>query len=367
MLLHVSMLVWLRNGFTHHSMNGVDSRTNGFFKQKMTGLTVHILLAASALHWTPQISNSVAGLRGLSVVSQKVAWASGAKGTVRRTLDGGENWEVRRVAGGDALDFRDVEAFDAKTALLLASGSGEASRVYLTTNGGESWTLVLSNGDKTGFFNAMKFWDRKHGILLGDPVGGHFAIYTTDNGGLTWTRQSGPPAISGEGAFAASGTCLKVRESHDAWFGTGGPGVARVFSTEDRGHTWTVAPTPLAGRTASAGIFSVEFIDAKRGVAVGGDYQKPAQTTATLAVTSDGGHTWLTPAIGIPSGFSSAVNYVKPKKLLVAVGTGGSDYSSDDGMTWQRFSSESLNALDSAGDKVWAVGPKGLIMKLTLR
>jgi photosystem II stability/assembly factor-like uncharacterized protein len=330
----------------------------------MTVFIIPAFFATLALHWIPQASNSAAGLRGLSVVSQKVAWTSGTKGTILRTLDGGEHWEARTVPGTDGLDFRDVKAFDARTALVMASGAGEASRVYLTTDGGEIWMLVLSNPDKAGFFDAMKFWDRKHGILLGDPVAGHFTIYTTEDAGLNWERSHGPEAIADEGAFAASGTCLTLLGNHDAWFGTGGPGAGRVFHTTDRSKNWTVAATPLSGHVASAGIFSVVFVDSKHGIAVGGDYQKPAQAEHTIAMTGDGGFTWVVPAGALAGGFRSGATYVKPRKMLLAVGTGGSDYSFDGGMTWRRLSTDNLNAVASDGESVWAVGPKGLIVKL---
>ncbi len=330
----------------------------------MTGFTLRLMLAAVTMHWTPQTGNSIAGLRGVAVVSQKVVWVSGTQGTVLRTVDGGKHWEARKVGGAEGLDFRDVEAFDGNMALVVASGLGDASWVYLTTNGGNAWTLVLRNPESAGFFDAMKFWDRNHGILVGDPVAGHFTIYTTNNGGLKWTLANQPAAVAGEGAFAASGTCLTVRDNHDAWFGTGGRGLARVFHTADQGQSWTVAGTPLSGRTASSGIFGLVFPDSDHGVAVGGDYATPDQSAPTVAVTSDGGFTWTVSRYGIPGGFRSAVTYVKPKKMLIAVGTSGSDYSMDGGLTWTKLSTDTLNAVANAGSEVWAVGPNGLILKL---
>ena len=362
------MLVWLRAELTLHSMNGVKSPMNTVFEvSKMTVVTAHALFAVLAMHWIPQASDSAAGLRGLSVVSSKVVWASGTKGTVLRTLDGGRHWELRPVPGGEALDFRDVVAFDAKTALLMSSGNGIASRIYRTTDGGNTWTLILSNPDATGFFDAIKFWDGKHGLLLGDPVGGRFAILTTEDGGILWTRGTGPPSLPAEGAFAASGTCLTVMQKNNAWFGTGGVGVSRVFHSADGGITWTAASTQMFTPAASAGIFSLVFLDLKRGLAVGGDYQKPADRLHNVTVTSDGGESWLLPAGEQPSGFRSAVTYVKAKKMLLTVGTNGSDYSLDSGRSWRPISNDNLNALASIGDDVggrWAL--KGLILKLAI-
>jgi photosystem II stability/assembly factor-like uncharacterized protein len=359
------MLVWLLTELTLHSMNGVKLPMNTAFEvNNMTALAAHVLFAVLSMHWLPQVSNSTAGLRGLSVVSPKVVWASGTKGTVLRTLDGGAHWELRPVPGAEALDFRDVVAFDAKTALLTSSGNGTASRIYRTTDGGETWTLILTNSDTNGFFDAMKFWDNRHGLLLGDPVGGRFTIFTTEDGGRNWTRRTGPAAMPAEGAFAASGTCLTVMQKTNAWFGTGGVGVSRVFHSVDGGITWTVAASQMFAPVASAGIFSLVFLDLKRGVAVGGDYQKRAGNLQAVAVTADGAESWTLPAGERPSGFRSAVTYLKARKLLVTVGTNGSDYSRDAGRSWQHLSTDTLNAVAAAGDNVWAVGPKGIILKL---
>ena len=66
--------------------------------------------------------------RGLSVVNEKVIWASGAGGTIILTIDGGKTWSVIAVPGAEKVDFRDVEAFDANTAYILSVGNGESSR-----------------------------------------------------------------------------------------------------------------------------------------------------------------------------------------------------------------------------------------------
>ena len=65
--------------------------------------------------WQVEASGATAELRGLSVVSDTVAWASGAKGTVLRTTDGA-HWQAIQVADADKLDFRDIHAIDASRA-----------------------------------------------------------------------------------------------------------------------------------------------------------------------------------------------------------------------------------------------------------
>jgi photosystem II stability/assembly factor-like uncharacterized protein len=176
----------------------------------------------------------------------------------------------------------------------LSFGTGPASRIYKTTDEGATWALQYTNPDPKGFLDAMAFWDATHGIVVGDSVDGAFSILLTADGGKTWTPAPAtglPPALAGEGAFAASGTNVAVHGANDAWFATGAAAKARVLHTRDRGRSWTIADTPLIAG-ASAGAFSIAFRDVDHGVVVGGDYQKEAEAIDNLATTSDGGRTW---------------------------------------------------------------------------
>jgi hypothetical protein len=124
--------------------------------------------------WQLQDSGTTAGLRGIDSVDGTIAWASGTAGTVLKTTDGGTHWQKCAIpdaaTDGATLDFRGVQAWDATTAVVMASGPGEKSRLYKTTNGCKTWTLLLKNTDPDGFYDAFTFWDRKHGFLFGDPV-----------------------------------------------------------------------------------------------------------------------------------------------------------------------------------------------------
>src|SRR3984885_8802251 len=186
--------------------------------------------------WHTQPIGSQADFRGLCVVSRKVAWVSGALGTYARTTDGGKTWSVGTVPGAQKLDFRDVEAFGETTAYLLSAGPGDASRIYKTIDGGKSWALQFKSTDPAAFFDAIAFWDEKNGIALGDPVKGFFQLIVTKDGGANWKPLAAkplPPALAGEGAFAASGTCLVTHGDNDVWFATGSAKTARVFRSRD--------------------------------------------------------------------------------------------------------------------------------------
>jgi photosystem II stability/assembly factor-like uncharacterized protein len=325
---------------------------------------VLVLLAATPA-WTPQTSGVTARLRGVSAVSDRVVWASGANGTIVRTSDGGRTWQNLTVLGGETLDFRDIDAVSERTAYALSIGSGAASRIYKTTDAGATWTLQFTNSDEKAFFDAMAFWDAERGIAFSDSVDGQFVILSTTDGGQVWSRVPQdvlPPAVSGEGAFAASGTNVAVIGKSAVWIGTT---AGRVLHSADAGRTWTIASTGIATGDAT-GIFSIAFRDALRGIVVGGNYRKEGEAVDNAALTSDGGTTW-TPIKGL-SGFRSVVAYLPRTATpsLVAVGPAGADYSLDDGRTWTPIRGDGFHAFSAApGIQVgWGVGEGGRIAQL---
>ncbi len=331
-----------------------------------------LIAAMLVVIWVPQPTGSTAELRGISVYAAKRAWASGSGGTVLRTRGGGAWEKLPAPAGGEALDFRDIEALDGDTIVLMSAGPGDASRIFRSTDGGMTWKAAHTNPDKDGFYDAIAFWDPKNGIVMGDPVGGRFVVRVTEDGGATWAVPkdlSMPEALPGEGAFAASGTCLFARKGGDeAWFVTGGAKVARVFCTRDRGHTWTAAETPAPAGNASSGLFSIAFLDARRGYAVGGDYKQPGFEGLNGIRTEDGGVTW-TPSPVSQTGFYSAVVPIPGvKDELIAVGLLGEASSLDAGRTWTKTGDVAMNAVSFSGYHVgWAAGPKGMILRSTTK
>jgi photosystem II stability/assembly factor-like uncharacterized protein len=320
-------------------------------------LLLALCASLASAQWQPQKIDTDADFRGLCVVSPAVVWVSGTKGTYGRTTDAGKSWHVGTVPGAEKLDFRDVEAFGDATAYLLSAGPGDESRIYKTTDAGENWTLQFKNAEPKAFFDALAFWDERHGIALSDPVTGRFRLIATNDGGKTWKplpEKSCPEALPGEGAFAASGTCLVARGEKDVWFCTGGAKVARVFRSNDRGETWAVSETPLRAGIESAGGFGLAFRDRDHGILVGGDYKKPDDVTATVALTDDGGKTWKPVEKGPP--FHSGVIWARDR--WIAVGTSGADFSPD-GVAWKPLDREKYNSVGSG----WAVGPKGRIAR----
>lgn len=323
-----------------------------------------ILLSFSTIYaqWQKQNVDTKASLRGLSVVNQNVIWASGTGGTFLKTVDGGKNWTVGKVPEAEKLDFRDVEAFDANTAYLLSIGNGETSRIYKTIDGGKTWEKQFQATDKDIFLDAFAFWDKDHGIAMGDPVNGYFYLLRTDDGGKKWYPLSTDkmiPAKTGEAAFAASGTCIITQGKNNVFMVSGG-NEARVFRSTNRGNSWLVSETPITKGTQGSGIFSIAMFDAKNGVIVGGNYEKPNEANNNVSLTTDGGKTWT---LGKNlSGYRSGVTFLS-KDVLIAVGSNGSDKGGKSGQIWGNIDQGNYNAVKAIGNIVWAVGPNGLVAK----
>lgn len=318
----------------------------------------------STLSWQLTPTGTESQFRGLSPVSSTVAWVAGAAGTILRTVDGGRNWASVGPAAAAGLEFRDIEAFDARHAVALTIGNGPASRMYATSDGGRSWTETFRNDDPVAFYDCMTFLDRRHGLALSDPVDGRFRILSTRDGGRSWkvVPPAGmPAALTGEFAFAASGTCL-VSAGGKAMFATGGGSSARVFTSRDGGRTWSVTSTPVpSGPTA--GIYSLALRKSGEAIAVGGDYLTPTSAPDGAAYLK--ARTW-TVARKAPGEYRSGSAWTGGGDTALAVGPTGSDISYDGGRSWKRFDTGTFDAVDCTADGAcWASGVQGRVAKLT--
>jgi photosystem II stability/assembly factor-like uncharacterized protein len=357
--------------------------------------------ASASSPWQMQESGTTASLRGILSVDGKIAWASGTEGTVLRTVDGGVHWAKCAVPPeAETLDFRGVQAYDANTALVMSSGPGDKSRLYKTTDGCKSWKLIFKNPDSPdGFFDSFfadwtpgteagtQSWS---GSLLGDPVKGTFMIFDTPDSGVTWVaRKNADLALNGPGqtgvdlaAFAASNSLFPANQNgaHVTHiFASGGKSGATVWIEKTPGIAvgmasassitlshWTRVKLPLAGGNESSGIFSIarreESVPVRDRIAVeetlmavGGDYQKPNESSGTAAWSTDRVH-W-TASTKPPHGYRSGVTWSPDQNGWIAVGTNGSDISSEDGTTWTPLDNGNWNAISYP----FVVGPKGRI------
>ena len=324
------------------------------------------LLAAQTPALQILTTGTKTSLRGLSVVNDNVIWVSGTNGTVGKSTNGGKNWKWMTVNGFERTDFRDVEAFDANTAIIM--GIAEPAYILKTNNGGESWRVVYENKTKGMFLDAMDFANNQLGIVVGDPVNGKIFIARTKNSGNSWEeieeKNNKPVADSGESFFAASGSNVKLF-TNDEYFIVSGGLRSRLIS-----HS-SATDLPIIQGKETTGANAIDIYDngmpdkpGQRMVVVGGDFNADSVTEKNCFYTVNGGKTWLTPDTP-PNGYRSSVEYLSKKDLL-ACGLNGVDYSGDGGKNWKWISKEGFHVCRIArtGTAVFLAGNNGKIARV---
>ncbi len=309
-------------------------------------------------------SGAKTSIRGLSVVNENVVWVSGSNGTVGRSSNGGKNWKWFVVKGFEKNDFRDIEAFDATSAIIM--GVGEPAYILKTNDGGETWKVVFENNTKGMFLDAMEFWNDKSGIVIGDPINGKFFVARTFDTGNTWIEipeNNLPKAQAGEALFAASGTNIRALDRDEAVFVTGGV-KARMFYRDQ------IIDLPIIQGKETTGANSISVLDrnkikgGKTMIVVGGDFMDDSSSIQNCFYSKDGGKSWQRPDKP-PHGYRSCVEYLS-KKEIVTCGLTGVDYSIDAGKNWSLISKEGFHVvrISKKGQSVFLAGSNGKIGRL---
>jgi hypothetical protein len=312
---------------------------------------------------------SKTSFRGLSVVDDNTIWVSGSRGTFARSTDGGKTFTYTQLKGYEKSDFRDIEAFDDKRAVMMSSGT--PAYILKTIDGGTNWKEVYKNTDSAYFLDAMDFWDEQRGIIVGDPINGHFVLLETNNGGENWQEldtTKTPRAIAGEAVFAASGTSLRCTNDSIVAFATGGSH-ARFFLSRNSANTWTIIHTNAIHGKPSQGIFSVAINRSEDGViriaGIGGDYMhdkvKFKSTVSWNTQTSKATKTWHNPVA-----YKSSMEDLKFIHYIIVCGESGVEMNDYKKPYYFKISSEPFHVVRKAkkGKTVFLAGPKGKIGKL---
>lgn len=319
---------------------------------------------AQTYNLIPLTAGTNTSIRGMSVVSDEIAWVSGSNGYIGKTIDGGSSWQWTQPAGYEKLDFRDIEAFDGLKAIIVNAGS--PAYVLLTVDGGKTWTERYKNLDSAIFLDGMDFWDEKNGIIFGDPILNKMQLLRTRDGGQSWTNISANVKFDmavGEAGFAASGTTIRTLPGGRTWIATGGA-VANIYFSDNYGYAWKRFNCPIIQGESSTGTFSMAFYSKKKGVVVGGNYLKDKESLNNVLLSSNGGKSWKKPMKPV-SGYRSGVAYLNDH-VLIATGTSGTDISQDGGQNWYAISDTGFNVVQKAKKSklVLLGGNKGNIYKI---
>jgi photosystem II stability/assembly factor-like uncharacterized protein len=300
-------------------------------------------------------------IRGISVVDSNTIWLSGARGTILKWDAQEKRW--LRLNSPDSLDFRDIEAFSASSAIVMSAGF--PSKVFKTSDGGYNWRLVHENADSSAFMNSIAFKNKLEGVIVGDVLNGHHLILHTNNGGESWKRveqKNLPIPLEVENGFAASGSSVIVDIHGNYHFGLGGERV-RIFSSKD-GRYWKASETAMKGGSSSNGIYALASGKDKV-IAVGGNYLEVDSAHSPLLSSSE--MKWESTS-GVLHGYRSTIAYSPSLDYWLAAGSNGIDISTDTGKSWQKVSDLDLNVVRfiPASNKAIASDKRGRIFLLRL-
>lgn len=275
-------------------------------------------------------------LRGLAVLNDNVIWASGSGGMVGRSLDGGKSWEWNKVAGFEKREFRDIEAFDQNTAIVIAIA--EPGNILKTVDGGKTWKTVFTDTTKGVFMDAMDFSNAKYGMVIGDPIGDELYLLSTKDGGESWSRlKSGKFKMEkGEAFFAASGTNI-INHGRDLYTAVSGGMISRLIQNGE------AVEMPLAKGKETTGAYSIAIYKDQAAV-VGGNYTSDTARAGNCVLFKlSQPNNFRIPAEP-PHGYRSGVEFITGGQLICC-GTSGVDVSNDLGMHWTLISKDSYNVV----------------------
>lgn len=305
--------------------------------------------------------------RGISAVGETVCWFSGSNGSVFRIQYNGREIIDCSPEGYEDLDFRDIQAFTMEEAVIISAGLPAV--ILKTEDGGKSWKEVYRNEEKGVFFDAMDFWDPRRGIAFSDAQGEDLLIIETRDGGETWTKipsENIPKVHSGQGGFAASGTCLKAYGQGQVIIGLGGP-EATVLLSDDYGVNWFKTTAPIDYGEGSKGIFSFDYIDERTVLAVGGDYRADSLSNSCFALSDDGGRSWsnaLGLGLGLVGKYRSSI-VALDDTIWLAISRTGTSYTVDAGKTWKEYPYQ-FYSTSKTRYSLWVSGSKGRVGKITI-
>ena len=293
-------------------------------------------------------------LRGLSVVSDKTVWVSGSGGTVGLSLDGGANWNWMIVRGFEKRDFRDIEAFNDSTAIIMAVD--EPAYILKTSDAGNFWKTIYTNAEKGMFLDAMDF-NGKNGIVIGDPVKGKFFIAQTKDAGENWKEmpfKNRPVADSGEACFASSGTNVRLLKNNKPIFITGGASSHIILQNNK-------ILLPIIQGKESTGANSIAYKNKKMFIVVGGNFNAKNDIEKNCFITYNAGKKWSAPAV-LPLGYRSCIEFIKQKSWITC-GLNGIDISLNDGKEFKQISTEGFHVCRKSptGNIVYFAGSNGRV------
>jgi len=292
-------------------------------------------------------------IRGMAVPNINTIWASGSKGSIALSVNGGTNFEWMQVQGYETRDFRSIHAWNEKEAIIVAVAAPAV--ILKTKDGGKSWYKVYENADTLMFLDAIHFKDASNGLVVGDPTSNTIFLLSSNDKGEHWNEVTSnyfkTPLEKGEAFFASSGSNI-VALNNNTFLVSGGL-ISRLWIN---GEAMNI-PIIQGGKSTGANSMAISP-NGNNIIIVGGDFMKDTsrlQNAVGLKLMDEPNSdqkwqsirksSWVVEKfIGHLNGYRSGVEYIT-NSILIACGTSGVDISNDKGKSWDLISTESFHVV----------------------
>jgi hypothetical protein len=299
-------------------------------------------------------------LRGLSMPTSSVVWASGSNGKVAKSVDGGNTFRWMTVEGYAKRDFRDIEAFDSSSAIIMAVDT--PAIILKTTDGGKTWRKVFEDVRPGMFLDAMDF-SGNNGVVIGDPINGKTFMAVTSDKGDSWIpKETRDGMMDGEAFFASSGSNIKLlgtKRRSKTLFVSGGI-QSRMFFNGNA----IILPMQSGKNSTGANGLAIHP-DQQKGIIIGGDFANDRRSDSAILLFSLSPLVKFSSPVTPPSGYKSAAVYLS-RSMVLSCGTSGVDLSVDGGLNWKNISKLGFHVAVKSPDGRFGIvaGGNGRIAKV---
>ncbi len=303
-----------------------------------------LLLAQTAsAEWRKQSVNTLAWLRSVHFVDAKTGWIGGSKGTLLKTVDGGDTWIKRPGITSDTI--RQIVFADKNHGWLLCErdiynlGQAESSYLMRTADGGKIWHRVDLENNQRQRITRIFFAKNGFGLAIGETG----VLFGLKDDNQTWKKLSLPSTyLMSDGVFL------------DEFRGTIVGGGGTILFTEDAGITWNRA---LINGKSSPRFSALYFNGGRVGWAVG--------SSGSVFQTFNSGRAWRAQKSGTTERLNDVV-FLDSAEGWAIGDEGVILHTTTAGNIWQKIDSRSTHKLESIDfnrSNGWIVGFGGTILK----
>lgn len=219
-------------------------------------LLIHTATSSAQIQpWTKLQPPVNVTLRYLSFIDSLTGWAAGEAGTIIRTTDGGNTWEVQNSTVQTFIS--DIFFLDKNLgwATTIEDVFPFNSIIIKTTNGGEDW-IAENFPDSSEYIRTIFFFDSLNGL-----AGGTYIAYTSDGGGFWIESEVDSNMVSGFPVFK-----FNFLNNQFGYASGGRLDVAGViWRTTNSGLSWT------AKGVSTDEVFDVFIFDSLNAITLSGD------------------------------------------------------------------------------------------------